>query len=367
MCAEALVNAPIAAPAGRWRAVRRAAAHGLSMVELMVGVLVAMLVILVAVNTAMQFNATQRQGFAVGSGALNASNVLAAVKDDLATAGLGLFGEASMLCTQLNLSVGAKRLMDGADLAPLRIQRDPNGHDRIDALYADGIEGGAAVLLGAATDGADATLQSYLPAAVGQAVLLAPAAAGTPCTVRSVTAVAAATDVTPQQLTFAAAGAHNQARFGSGTDYEARSRAVLLGSLQWRRLRLDNGALLLEQPITGASATLLRQVVALRADYGTTAAAGQSTLAAWSPATDSEWATLDAAKVTRVRALRIGLVMRSSQREKPDRDGVCRASLAKPELFGRTIEPDVEDWACWRFRSTSVVVPLRNVVWGLSS
>lgn len=348
------------------RGSARGLARGLSLVELMVGALIAMMVVVVAVGVAMQFNASQRQGFAVGAGALNAVTALAAVKDDIGAAGLGFFGESAPLCTKINLSVGATPRFDGDAFAPVRLQRDSQGQDQVEVFFASGVEGGASVLLQTASDGSTASTMSLLPAAVGQAVLLAPATPGTPCTVRSVTQAAAADGDTPQTLTFASSGTHNRVTFSSSTVYAARSRATLLGTLQWRRLRVADGKLLLEQPLDGSSATLLRNVVALRADYGT-AAAGTTTLAAWSPATTAEWSALDTAHLGRVRALRIGLVVRSAQREKPDRDGVCRASTTKPVLFGATIEPDVDDWPCWRFRTASVVVPLRNLLWGLAS
>ena len=44
--------------------------------------------------------------------------------------------------------------------------------------------------------------------------------------------------------------------------------------------------------------------------------------------------------------------------------GNCTASSAKPRLFGEEIEPDVTDWRCFRYRSSTLVVPLRNLVWG---
>jgi hypothetical protein len=28
------------------------------------------------------------------------------------------------------------------------------------------------------------------------------------------------------------------------------------------------------------------------------------------------------------------------------------------------VEPDVTDWRCFRFRNSTLVVPLRNLVWG---
>jgi type IV pilus assembly protein PilW len=68
----------------------------------------------------------------------------------------------------------------------------------------------------------------------------------------------------------------------------------------------------------------------------------------------------------RVRALRIGMVTRSPQREKPNAAGNCEASTAKPQLFGAEVEPDVSDWACYRYRTAIVVVPLRNLVMGVT-
>ena len=62
---------------------------------------------------------------------------------------------------------------------------------------------------------------------------------------------------------------------------------------------------------------------------------------------------------------RQGIVTRSPQREKPDASNNCEASLAKPRLFDVEIDPDVTDWQCYRYRVSTVVVPLRNLVLGL--
>ena len=70
----------------------RPAQRGLSIIELMVGILVSMLVGLAATSTAVTFTASQRQGIGVGGVAVNANTALAALKNDAATAGLGFFG-----------------------------------------------------------------------------------------------------------------------------------------------------------------------------------------------------------------------------------------------------------------------------------
>jgi len=340
--------------------------RGISIVELMVGLVVSMLVGLVAASTATVFTASQRQGIGVGGVAVNANTALSALKNDAATSGLGFFGDSRFLCSALNLSVGAAPLWDGTSFAPVRITR-VGGLDRVDVVQATRVEAGANVLLKLNSTGADAALKSYLPAAVGDAVLLSPAAVGTPCLVRTVTAVAAATVDTPQTLTFDGAGAHNGAVFATNPTFSDSGGGVtLLGALRWNRYRVSGTDLILERPLDGTSAVLVRNVLTFRAQYGISAAAvGSTTLESWQDATGATFGALGAAAIARVRAVRVGIVTRSPQREKPNDAGVCEASLAKPQLFGAEVEPDVADWQCYRYRSAVLVVPLRNLVLGM--
>jgi type IV pilus assembly protein PilW len=327
---------------------------------------IAMLVSIAAAGSAMMFTASQRQGVGAGGVGIGASSALAALKNDAALAGLGFFGDSAYLCSKLALSLGATLHSNVADFSPIRITVGDDG-DAIDILYGDRIESGANVRLKAASDGTSAQLASLLPATVGQAVLLAPApgSGGDTCLVRSVTAVANSTDETPQTLTFANTGTHNQSEFGTKPAFAEQDRVTLLGQLNWNRYRRDGQTLVLDRPLTGESAVLARNVIALRAQYGVAAvAAGSTTLEEWTDAT-GDFATLEAADMPRVRALRLGIVTRSPQAEKPNADGNCEASLDKPQLFGTEVEPDVENWQCFRYRVATVVVPMRNLVLGL--
>lgn len=350
------------------RTGRRANQRGMSIIELMIGIVVAMLVSLAAAGSAIVFTASQRQGIGAGGAGVNAATALAAVKNDAALAGLGFFGDARYLCQDLALSDGAGVVVDGAAFAPLRITAEASGDDRVDIVYADRVESGANVLLETASDGSSAELMSLLPVAANQAVLLAPADGAGTCLVRTVTAVAASTETTPQTLSFAAAGRHNQAAFSTAPAFAERDRIALLGDLNWNRYRRIDNTLVLERPLAGGDPVVIaRNVIGLRAQYGiAAAAAGSTTLEGWQDASGG-FAALNAANLPRVRALRLGLVTRSPQREKPNADGDCEASLAKPQLFGVEVEPDVGDWQCYRYRVTTVVVPLRNLVLGLKS
>lgn len=339
----------------------RTPARGVSLVELMIGLVIGLLVSLAALSSLKIFSAGQRQSAVAGGGVTSAVSALGAIKSDIAAAGLGFFDGKLPLCDRLNLSLGASAVVDGTAFGPLRVQRTLD-KDQLDVFYGTDVAAGSNLPLAAATDGSNSQTLSTLPTAVGRTVLLAPATTGL-CTVRSVTAVTAGTVDTPQVLAYGNAGAHNQAAFTNAPVYAARARVTQLGTLVWHRYRINNGNLVLEQPLLGSSAVLVRNVIGLHIEYGVSAVGG-STLANWQSAADAGWGSLTAANIGQVRALRLGLLVRSPQREKPDASGQCLASATKPTLFGTVIEPDVADWQCFRFRSATLVVPLRNLVWG---
>ena len=353
------------------------AQRGLSIVEVMVGMVVSLLVGLAATGSAQMFTASQRQGIGTGGALLNATTALTALRDDVAAAGLGFFGDSKYLCSTLNLSVAAAVVQNGASFTPVGITAETAG-DRVDVVSSTQVASGANVLLKSSTTGiggGTAQLRSLLPVTVGQAVLLAPPVQGAPCLVRSVTAVADATDDTPQTLTFATSGANskfNQASFTTNptypvSDYPDIGRVAILGDLRWSRYRLQGTDLRLERPLGGDAVVLVRNVVAFRAQYGmANAAVGSTALETWESATGG-FATMTAATLPRVRALQIGVVTRSPQAEKPNPGtGVCEATAAMPTLFGTTVASDVTDWQCYRYRTAIVVVPLRNLVIGMA-
>jgi len=349
------------------RAAPRAAQQGMSIIEVMIGIVVSLLVGLAAVGSATVFQALQRQGIGTGGTSINASSALLALKNDVAAAGLGFFGDSRFLCNRLNLSMGGRLLIDGADFSPVRITAEAGG-DRIDVMYASQVAAGTNVMLDTPSDGSQAALRSLLPAVVGDAVLLAPPTAGDPCVVRTVTsALPLAGQARQLEFQNVDRGVHNRVGFTTPAAYPQMACVTLLGQLRWSRYRLDGTNLLLEQPLAGTSVVLLRNVIGFRVQYGIAeAAAGSTTLDEWQDATGTQFSALGAAALPRVRALRVGIVSRSPQREKPDANGDCAASTAKPDLFGATVEPDASDWQCYRYRTAIAVVPLRNLVLGLA-
>jgi len=351
------------------RALRRQ--RGLSIIEVMVGMVVSLLVGLAAAGAALTFSASQRQGIGTGGSMLNSATALAAIRDDIASAGLGFFGDRNYLCEKLNFSVGDVALMDGADFMPLRITPVAGGLE-IDIVWGLQVASGANVLLNKATDGsATAEVRSLLPVSNGQAVLIAPPNPGQPCLVRTVTEVTASTDDTPQTLTFGSVGKYNKVAFATMptfpvNDYPNIGRVALMGDVHWSRYMLSGTTLKLQRPMEGLTVDLMNNVIALRAEYGI-AATGGTSLESWTPPTGT-FATLTSTTLKRVRAVRVGMVTRSAVPEKPDSSGTCRASSSKPkDPFDSSVEitPDVTDWQCYRYRTAVVVVPLRNLLIGM--
>lgn len=345
---------------------RAAAQRGVSIIELMVSIVISLLIAMAALSSANVFGGMQRQSMSTGGAAVNTSSALAALKNDLASAGLGFFGDGQFLCNRLNLGVANQLHFNNAAFSPVRIT-SATAADQIDVLYGSQVAAGSNVVLDVPTTGATADVRSLLPVTESQTVLLAPESPGDACLVRTVTAVTPSTNDAKQVLTFGTSGRHNAGAFSATPQYSNKGRITMLGELQWSRYRMVGTDLTLERPMDGTSAVLARNVIGFRAQYGVAdAAAGSTTLESWEPAAGTTFGSLNAAGLPRVRAIRVGLVARSLQREKVNAKGVCEASTEKPKLFGEVVEPDVADWECFRYRTAVVVVPLRNLVMGLT-
>jgi type IV pilus assembly protein PilW len=347
--------------------------RGMTLIEAMVGMVVGLLVALTAAGTAQVFTASQRQGMGAGSVAMNATTAMTAIRQDLGQAGLGFFGEGLFLCDTINLSTGNAVLEDGSVFTPVNAERPGTGlTDKLHIAYATHIAGGTAVLTeNEVSDGSSVRLRSLLPGVAGEAVLLSASAAQRACTVRTITGVIPATTESSMLMVFDPDGLHNSnaVTFTLPPNIPDQSSVALLGNLRMNSYQVENKTLVQEQRLTGRKSVLAGNVVAFRIEYGVSAAEGATSLSGWQ--NPNQFGKPTAANISRLRAVRIGLVTRSTQREKTNKNGVCEASLVRPRLFDTDIvDPDPEaagnDWRCYRYRVASAVVPLRNVAIGLS-
>jgi type IV pilus assembly protein PilW len=334
--------------------------HGVSMVELLVGLVVAALVALTAFSSSVLFGAAQRQAVSASSTTASLVTTLASIKAEIGSAALGFAIDGINTCAKLNLARAGAIVSDGAEFLPVAVSRSATSpFDTLTISHATDSKAAAPVRLAANVGSAAASvpLRSWLPVQQGQQVLLAPAAPGEPCTVREVDSTSnAVPGGAPYTVRFAPVPTPG---FAGPTEYSTESSMSVLGQLEQRILSVDpSGRLQLTSQQLGGTVTLVEDVVAWRIQYGVND--GGTGNISWVDPT-GEWSTLDAAHAGRVRALRLGIVARSPQREKG-----CAATLTLPVLFGEAIDVAASDpqWQCHRYRRAETVVPLRNLVWG---
>jgi type IV pilus assembly protein PilW len=139
-----------------------------------------------------------------------------------------------------------------------------------------------------------------------------------------------------------------------------------------------SGQLMVRNVVTSGTAEALADgIVQLQAQYGKdTSVVADGSVDAWdttAPITPDDW--------SRVLALRIAVVARSTLPEKPPADGICRDVNDPDDPIKPLTDPtkrlkwaggalDVTylttaatDWTCYRYRVFETLVPLRNLIW----
>lgn len=341
---------------------------GFTLVELMVSLVISLLISLAALGSARMFMAVQRQSAGTGAASGNAVTTMAAIKHEAEQAALGFYVHGKLPCQAFNLSAGGRTLAANAPMSPVNISNSSGNFAQLDILYASALEAAAPAYLARniTSDAASASLRSYLPVQAGQTVMFTPLGdAGQACTVKTVTQVDAAQPGMGPVLHFDNNGLHNQIAF-PGSSYSTDSAVSLLGTLRWSQFAVDaSGKLVMTRPIEGDSAVVARNVVGFQVQYGVTNGVSSS-LESWEYAQGPTWANLTTALLPRVLALRLSLVIRADQPEKPDAQGHCNATLEQPVLLDQTLGL-TGNWQCYKYRSSTAVIPLRNILIGSNS
>lgn len=124
-----------------------------------------------------------------------------------------------------------------------------------------------------------------------------------------------------------------------------------------RELRIRKGS--------SAAVPIAPEIMDMQAQYGLVA--GVTGAPAWQDATGSWVGALTKAQASQIKAVRVAIIARSGEYEKPANSaGTCEttatvASLSTWATFDTTAWPS--DWKCYRYKVFEAVVPLRNVIW----
>lgn len=109
-------------------------------------------------------------------------------------------------------------------------------------------------------------------------------------------------------------------------------------------------------------------IMDLQIQYGIADAGGSQVVNDWVDATGDTWGNPNVINARRIKAIRIALVARSAQYERP-KEGSCKITTEKtieqwPSWASFNTANYGEDWQCYRYKVFETVVPLRNVLWG---
>lgn len=109
------------------------------------------------------------------------------------------------------------------------------------------------------------------------------------------------------------------------------------------------------------------EIIDMQAQYGI-APVGSQQVNEWQKATGAWTAPLATASLRRIKAIRIAIVARSGHYEKPAAGGSCDATTdAQVTGWSSWANFDTSnypsDWKCYRYRVFETVIPLRNIIW----
>ena len=347
--------------------------QGLTIVELMVAMVVGLLVVIAATGTLGFLEASKRTSTGGNSALENGIAVLGTLEHDVKMAGLGFSSTGKLACPSLNVFYEGTKRLDGARFVPVAVTAGTNAPDSVTITYADFTLAAApsTLFLPMTSPDAEVIVENAGAIAVGDTAVLANPGSGAPCTVISVTSVATSPPGTIR-IGHGSGGHFNPASvastFASATAYPRNATINQANGLTWTTYRINaDSRLELVNHLTGEVLVLADNVVGLKVQYGVTEAPGKTTITDWVDAVDA-WANPDPAQVAQIRAIRVGLLLRNPQREKPASGSAdCATTTAVPEAWPNGPRFDyvtaLPDWQCYRYRTMRTTIPLKNLNW----
>lgn len=154
---------------------------------------------------------------------------------------------------------------------------------------------------------------------------------------------------------------------GLGISYTTDGFLFNLGQSPQRNIyRIVDNRLEVERTLSTTDTNVIAdQIVQMKALYGKDDGSGGGVANDGMVDGYSNSAPIDADDWRQVLAVRLAIVARSAQPERPIEDGgVCDITTAFPTWVGGDIDVSADDnWRCYRYRVFETVVPLRNLIW----
>ena len=385
--------------------------RGLSLIELMVGVVIGMIAIIIIMQVAITFEGQKRT--TVGTaGAMDEGAVgLFTLRKEIQSAGYGMADPDILACLVQAHEARFDNLATAADFSfsifPVLITQGVSGApDSITVNYSSSPMLATAASLIQNFPGDETTnlkLNNRYGFNAGDVVILAnptvlapspPSPAGTrQCSMYQVTALPAAageTDEVKHELAqyVNSAGATVPSRFnksgGLGIAYPANTTKIfnLGGNPVSSVFSIVNNQLVFQDQLTGAPTplVLLDNVISFQAQYGFDTRPGAQVNLQVTQFSDTV-IDADGSGVAgnsddwmRLGAVRVAIVVRNKYPERPDATtGLCNTTTNVPawtwgSIPEAVLDPtDTDEWKCYRYKVFESVIPLRNMFWKAGS
>jgi type IV pilus assembly protein PilW len=355
----------------------RARETGMSLVEMMVAVAIGMVGIIIIMQAYLTGENFNRATLGEGGTQANGLMALYTIEREMRTAGYGLNTTTALNCGNLRWHYGGQfsanvtgGTLPNVLIAPVMITVDasPGVPDMISLLYSSKNE--RMLPAGISTFNSSGpprvTVDGLAGFAIGDYVVLASSAG---CSLVRVTGTVAAS----QTVQFATTDPHNPTTWTPNyPNYIANDQAITLGDPAYRTYYIENGKLRMNavrlQQGALAPVDIVDYVVDMRAVYAKDNGAGTGTANDGVvdeynntlPTTPAEW--------QQVIGVKVAVLIRNSNYEKPSSGTVCDATTVRPTWSQGTFRaPDVTNTAsqdrCYRYRVFETTIPLRNMIW----
>jgi type IV pilus assembly protein PilW len=353
---------------------------GFSLIELLVSLLIGLLLSVALASMAINYGASRQASISANTADINGSMAAQILTSSLQQAGNGLVSGQNQTCTTLYSST-----LSGVSFSPLAIDVTGANSNRLSFSYGTG--SGTASMLAAANGVSDVkvgtpvvvpanaynsvangnTTRNDADILTGDNILYAYGLTLGACTLLTVanTSVASGNET----ITTATNSILNP------PSYNTTFYVVPIKNLVYKTFFAENGMLKAKDNLTNTVSIIADGVVYLRAQYGEQVG------------TDSLlWTDQSPASLSALKAVRVSLVIRTSSTEKQSNSANCTSTTNSIVAFSNwtdssdgTTAVDVStlqntagdalipDWKCYFYKSYTVVVPLRSLIWGPST
>lgn len=372
---------------------------GFSLIEIMVGMVIALLATLVISQTHAVFEGQKRTTTAGADAQENGLFGLHTIETDLRMAGRGLIVNGQLAMTKLNTYKNGA-VTQNAPMFPVSIidgGTGPNNSDSISIVYSNSPCAGASMRIvnNMPTPSNVVTVNVASCTGANDMIILVTPGSGNAGTLMQATGThvqANGTNVLTSsgQSIYNPPGGFNGALFPAG-GYTTSPQSyvinmgemvqsqyqVLCNTLAYTNLLTQTGAPSCTNQNTFTNAVpVANNIVNIQAQFGVATTAGSQSVDCWVSAngnacspTNGNWnvSSLVEDDIKRIKAIRIAVVARSSLIEKPGAAG-CTTTTVAPTVWTDAGAPAVNltgdaNWQCYRYKVYHTIIPLRNMLW----